>query len=423
MTHFGIICPTASGHINPVLPLGKELQKRGHRVTCFLTLDAEDAVKAAGLDFVAIAPDKYPKGTSKRILGEIGELSGLAAVRRTTRRIAEATETAFEFLPDEMRRLGIDALIVDQVSVGNGTIAEKLDIPFVSFCGALTLNRDPVIPPFVTMWDCNPSFIGVLRNRLGYKLLDSLGRPIMEIIESYRQKWGLTPYTSINQSYSPLAQISQQPARFEFPRSTLPPHFHFAGPFHDPATRKEIPFPYEKLTGQPLIYASMGTVQNRLRSIFETIAAACADLPVQLVLSLGNSESTETNFAGNPLVVPYAPQLELLQRTTLTITHAGLNTTLESLANGVPMVAIPITNDQPGVSARIRWTGTGEAVPLKSLTVPKLKAAIERVLTNELYRENARKLQKAIQNSGGVTLAADIVEKAIATGKPVLRPR
>jgi MGT family glycosyltransferase len=167
----------------------------------------------------------------------------------------------------------------------------------------------------------------------------------------------------------------------------------------------------------------MGTVQNRLRSIFETIAAACADLPVQLVLSLGNSESTETNFAGNPLVVPYAPQLELLQHATLTITHAGLNTTLESLANGVPMVAIPITNDQPGVSARIRWTGTGEAVPLKSLTVPKLKAAIERVLTNELYRENARKLQKAIQNSGGVTLAADIVEKAIATGKPVLRPR
>lgn len=38
MTHFGLLCPTTSGHIYSLLPLGKELQKRGHKVTCFLTL-------------------------------------------------------------------------------------------------------------------------------------------------------------------------------------------------------------------------------------------------------------------------------------------------------------------------------------------------------------------------------------------------
>jgi zeaxanthin glucosyltransferase len=423
MTHFGILCPTASGHINSVLPLGQELQKRGHRVTCFLTLDGEEVIKASGLDFVAIAPDKYPKGTSRQILAEIGQLSGTAAVKRTVRSVVDSTETAFEYLPDQFRRLGIDAVIVDQVSAGGGTIAERLDIPFISFCSALVLNRDPTIPPFMTTWDYNPSFFGVLRNRLGYKLLDSLTRPLNETIDRYRQRWGLTAYTSINQRYSPLAQISQQPAEFEFPRQNLPPHFHFTGPFHFSGSRQEIPFPYEKLTGDPLIYASMGTIQNRQRSIFETIASACADLPVQLVLSLGNSESTVTNFAGNPLIVAYAPQLDLLRRATLTITHAGLNTTLESLANGVPLVAIPITNDQPGVSARIRWSGVGEVVPLKSLTVSRLKEAIQKVLTVENYRENARRLQQAIQNSGGVTLAADIVEKAVTTGQPVLKLR
>ncbi|WLT39734.1 hypothetical protein NON20_10065 [Synechocystis sp. B12] len=66
---------------------------------------------------------------------------------------------------------------------------------------------------------------------------------------------------------------------------------------------------------------------------------------------------------GNPLVVNYAPQLELLQRTALTITHAGLNTTLECLNNAVPMVAIPIANDQPGVAARIAWAGVGNLFP------------------------------------------------------------
>ncbi len=420
MTHFGILCPTASGHINPLLPLGKELQKRGHKVTCFLTLDGEEMVQAAGLDFQAIAPDQYPKGTSAKNLAEIGQLQGTAAVRRTVQSVTNSTAALFETIPQEMRRLGIDALIVDQVSPSGGTIAEKLAIPFVSFAGALVLNRDPLIPPFMTIWDYNPSFIGVIRNKIGYKLLDSLTRPLNELINRQRQEWGLIPYQNINQRYSPIAQISQQPAEFEFPRQNLPAHFHFTGPFHDSSTRKTIPFPYEKLTGQPLIYASLGTIQNRLQSAFNAIAEACADLPVQLVLSLGNTDSNIQITTKNALVVPYAPQLELLTRASLTITHAGLNTTLESLAQAVPMVAIPITNDQPGVSARIKWSGTGEVIPISRLEVPRLRKAIEKVLSFPSYRENALRMQKVLQKTGGVKMAADIVEKAISTGQPVL---
>jgi MGT family glycosyltransferase len=420
MTHFGLLCPTASGHINSLLPLGKELQKRGHKVTCFLTLDGEDAVRAAGLDFCAIAPDQYPKGTSARNLAEIGQLKGTAAVRRTVQSVTNSTATLFQTIPQEMRRLGIDALIVDQVSPSGGTIAEKLEIPFVSFCSALVLNRDPLIPPFMTTWGYNPSFLGIIRNKIGYKLLDSLTRPLNDLINQQRREWGLTPYQNINQRYSPLAQISQQIAEFEFPRQNLPAHFHFTGPFHDSSTRKAIPFPYEKLTGQPIIYASLGTIQNRLQSAFNAIAEACADLPVQLVLSLGNTDSSIQITTKNALVVPYAPQLEILQKSSLTITHAGLNTTLESLAQAVPMVAIPITNDQPGVSARIKWSGTGEVIPISRLDGQSLRKSLEKVLSVPSYRENALRLQKAIQQSGGVKKAADIVEKAVNTGQPVV---
>jgi UDP:flavonoid glycosyltransferase YjiC (YdhE family) len=56
------------------------------------------------------------------------------------------------------------------------------------------------------------------------------------------------------------------------------------------------------------------------------------------------------------IIVDYAPQLQLLKKASLCITHAGINTTLESLSNGVPLVAIPIANDQPGIGARIEWT-------------------------------------------------------------------
>jgi MGT family glycosyltransferase len=145
-------------------------------------------------------------------------------------------------------------------------------------------------------------------------------------------------------------------------------------------------------------------------------------LDAQLVISLGGSASPESlpELPGSPLVVGYAPQLELLKKATLTITHAGMNTTLECLTNGVPMVAIPIANDQPGIAARIAWTGAGEVVPLSRLSVPRLRAAIQRVLTEDSYKNNASRLQDAIRRAGGVGRAADIIEQAISTGKQVL---
>ena len=247
-------------------------------------------------------------------------------------------------------------------------------------------------------------------------------QPIQKIIADYRQDCKLPPHSSYNDSYSQLAQISQQPAELEFPRQNLPEWFHFTGLYHNPSSRESAPFPFEKLTGQPLIYASMGTLQNRLVGVFHTIAESCVGLDAQLVISLGGSAEPDSlpNLPGSPLVVKYAPQLELLQKATLTITHAGLNTTLESLSNGVPMVAIPITNDQPGVAARIAWSGAGEVISLNHLSVPRLKNAIARVLKEESYKQNAMRLQEAIRRAGGVSRAGDIIEQAILTGKPVL---
>jgi zeaxanthin glucosyltransferase len=79
-------------------------------------------------------------------------------------------------------------------------------------------------------------------------------------------------------------------------------------------------------------------------------------------------------------VVSFAPQIELLKRATLTVTHAGLNTALESLSQGVPMVAIPVTNDQPGVASRLEWLGVAEVVAPSRLSAKRLEAAIRRVL-------------------------------------------
>jgi MGT family glycosyltransferase len=166
----------------------------------------------------------------------------------------------------------------------------------------------------------------------------------------------------------------------------------------------------------------LGSILGYKQEIFRYIAQACVGLDAQLVISLGGALDPEAlpKFPGEPLVVKYAPQLELLKKASLTITHAGMNTTLECLSNAVPIVAIPIANDGPGVAARVAWAGAGEVVPLNKLSVPKLREGIQRVLTQESYKQNALRLQEAIRRAGGVSRAADIVEQVVSTGKPVL---
>ena len=422
MTHFGIICPAESGHLNTMLPLGKVLQQRGHRLTLITLADAQQKTLAAGLEFSAIGDDLFPQGRLEDCFAYLGQLKGMAALKYTVELFKRMATVVLRDAPQVLRDIGVEALLVDQSVLEGGTVAEFLGIPFVTICSAVVLHRDPQVPPFNTPWQYSPTKWGRLRNRLGYQILSRVSQPIREVIVDYRQQWNLSPLTHPNEAYSPLAQISHQPAELEFPRQNLPQWFHFTGPYHYSSLREPVAFPWEKLTGQPIIYASMGTLQNRLIEVFEKIASACENLDAQLVMTLGGSVTPESlpQLSGNPLVVGYAPQLELLQKASLTITHAGMNTTLESLTNGVPMIALPVANDQLGIASRIAWSGTGEMIPLKKLRSTKLHNGLRKVLTEEFYRRNAVRLQKAIQQSGGVNRAADIIEQAVSTGKPVI---
>jgi UDP:flavonoid glycosyltransferase YjiC (YdhE family) len=101
------------------------------------------------------------------------------------------------------------------------------------------------------------------------------------------------------------------------------------------------------------------------------------------------------------------------KRASVCITHAGLNTVLESLAQGVPQVAIPVTVDQPGVAARIAQKKTGLFVPLKKLTVSHLSRLLDQVLNEPTYRDNARYFQKVIAETNGLSVAADLVEESL----------
>lgn len=421
--HIGLICPEISGHLNPMTTLGRELKRRGYRVSVIGIPDGRSKAETAGLEFISVGARDNPLGSRAKFIEELGRMHGRAALQFTIEGFRQAGVVQLREVPDAVRSAGIDGLLIDQVSAVAGTVADYLGLPYVTICNALAANYDWDVPPLVVPWKFQPTIVGRCRNRLGYALLDHTLRPIRNLIAGQRAAWGLAPVPGGEPKFSSLAQIAQQPAVFDFPRKDLPPWFHYTGPFHDDRSGDPIVFPYERLTGAPLIYASMGTLQNRKETVFKAIATACQGLPVQLVLSLGNTRRTTLpDLPGSPLVVSYAPQLELVKRSALVITHAGLNTVLETLAQGVPMAAIPVTNDQPGVGARLAWLGAGQVVPLAGLKADRLRIAVQQLLSDPRYRARACDIQHQIRSLDGVSRAADIAEQALNTGRPVLRP-
>ena len=422
MTHFGILSLAATGHLNTMFPLGYELQRRGHSVTFLSNAKAQIPVQRAGFNFCQVY---YPIDENKiiqrqRTLAILEKTDRFKDIRLTLQKFAKIAETRLQKAPKIIKEHGIDALLIDSPIFEGGTIADYLNLPYVTIFCVLPFYQDLTIPPITTTWQYNPALWTKFRNRIAYSLLNYISKPVWQVTSQYRSLWNLPAYSHTNDMFSKLAMITRHIPEFEFPRQ-LPPHFHFTGSFHTSITRPPVAFPWEKLNNKPLIYASMGTLQNRQDYVFQTIAEACANLDTQLVISLGDGLDPESlpNLSGNPLVVKYAPQLELLQKASLNITHAGLNTTLESLSYGVPMVAIPITDDQPGVAARIAWTGVGELVKLSNLSVNNLRESVKRVLKEPSFKQNAVHLQKAIRRTEGVNRAVDIIEQAVSTKKPV----
>ena len=415
MRRIGILSFSSPGHYYPLTALGRRLQLRGYEVVYFNVADLEAPIRAAGLRFRQIGRDDFPPGSLRARDEELGRLKGLAALRCALRGIKLKAEMLFRDAPAAVRDEGVDSLIVDQIEFGGGTVAEHLGLPFVSAAVAVPVNADPSVPAFIFPWPHDSGFRARLRNRMGNAAFEWIFSGVLRTINRQRREWGLPPARNFNALCSRLAQVTQLPAALELPGRRLPTQFHHTGPWTDPAGRAPVDFPWSRLTpGRPLVYASMGTLQNGVLRTFQVIAEACAGLDLQLVISLGGGQDPALlgDLPGDPVVVGYAPQLELIRQAALTISHGGLNTVLESLARGVPMVVLPVAYDQPGVGTRIEWSRVGRSIPIGQLTVDRLRNAVRTVLGDPAYRERAGRFQSSIEAVDGLNQAADLIEEA-----------
>jgi zeaxanthin glucosyltransferase len=414
----GFLSLPLSGHLNPMTALARKLQSRGHEVVYIGVLDMEPTVRAAGLGFVPFCEEEYPIGSIAREWGGVAKLRGMEVIEYSIRKMVPLLEAGLVHLPKKIKDTAVDLLLLDVAYRFLELVPMRMGIPYVQIWNIVPGDRSGTTPYYFFSGPFDPTPEAQARNLEGLKELGIFFAPFMALAKSYAEKNDFqVDWSDPNATASKLAIIAQIPKEFDFPGIPWPPQFHYAGPFHDDRGREPIPFAWEKLTGQPLIYASLGTLVNGLEDIYKTILAAAQKLPeVQVVLSVGKNINPRDlgPIPSNAIVVPSAPQIELLKRAALCITHAGMNTALESLTQGVPMVAIPIAYDQPGVASRIAYHRVGEFIEIDDLSEERLTELILKVMKDPAYRDKALYFRDVIAKTHGLDVAADAIEQAFA---------
>jgi UDP:flavonoid glycosyltransferase YjiC (YdhE family) len=426
MAHYAIVCPDLAGHLVPDGSLGAALAERGHQATLIAGPKAAPLAAEMGLKHYVLDLSGEP-GVGSWLLWKMFcalRLDWIASQRDAFNWFAGAL---LRKLPRILQDLAVDGVVLDHTAVGGGTAAEHVGVPFVTLWAATPFNEDPLVPPGYTSWCYGTSWRPRLRNRLGYAGWRWFMAPTLRTINRYRRSWKLPPLARIDDAYSRLAQLSQWFPGFDFPRSRAPDCFHHVGWLGIDRPIPRCSFPWERLDGRPLIYASMGTIDDpQNRPIYAKIATACVGLNAQLVIERrkapGGAEGAKPpeELPGNPLIVDSVPPLVLLDRAALMITHGGTNTIFECISRCVPMVALPRGADQPGNAARLEYAGAGLVSPFHGGRPEDLRRVIERVLTDQRFRRRTEELNVAMRAAGGATRAAEICEQAFTTRRAVL---
>lgn len=415
----GLHCPEVPGHLNPMTTLGSELQRRGHEVTFLGCQMAESIVQRSGLPFYALGPEDELTERLESAFKALGKTSGIQGMMMTGKIFGIQAKLVSKYIEPAFDHLKFDGLVIDQVSPAASIKAEQFKIPYAVACNALAVYWDPLMPPPPLVWDYRTDFYGRARNEIAKHL----------VLWAYRlfaaeKKVGVDPLKLIRDNDQGLVHLAQQPACFEYPRTKYPERLHYTGPWHR-AERDDtsIEFPWEWLDGRPLIYASMGTLQNAVGHVFRSIIQAVHDLPMQVVLSKGGGQvDVPGPIPENVLVVEKAPQLRLLEIAKLVITHAGMNTALECLSHGVPMLCLPVTNDQPGVAKRAEYLGNGRVIPVRQVTTRRLRKELDRMLNDDSFQRKADEFAEKLARYDGLEMAAKLIEQALESKSPVLNP-
>lgn len=393
MSTTAVLCYPTHGHVAPKLAVVEELVQRGERVVYYSTERARARIEATGAEFRAYA---YPYDAFDPTPPTEGLFSDMERLIKLTR----------QMLPDllaELRDLKPDYLLLDSKSVWGNLAAQILDLPAVTLSVVFALHPDLVTADYLTPRLYGGATDAVLQRALVH--LHSYMEVAQELDQCYQTR--CPNVVEFLGNPQPLNIIFTS-RLFQLAGEHFGEHYKFVGP--SIGTRTEsTDFDMAQLGTAPLVYISMGTVFNDLPDFYRACFAALADLPCQVVMPIGRN--LDRKALGEPpvnfLVCTYAPQLQLLERAALFVTHGGMNSANEGLRADVPLLVVPQRGDQYMVAGRVAELGAGLPLFPHEVTPERLKGMVSHLLTESSFRQQAKQVGQSLRDAGGYQRAAD----------------
>lgn len=380
-----------SGHIYATYPVVKELTRRGHEVVYYLTEAYRKPIEAAGATFKPYAQiqDDY---------FESHDLDGSNPVKSAVVLI----NTCREILPELLaitRAEQPDIILHDSMCPWGWLVAKKLGIPHVSSMSLLALTPALLIKSGV--------FTAMLPKMvMGIPLLLKFQRLAAEI----KREHGVKPpsFADFLNTMGTLT-VNYSSRYFQPDGDSFPETLKFVGPQIDLRSDGGSDFLFDWLDGRPMVYVSLGTVINQNITFFREAVTAFGGSPYQVVMSIGkkNDPALLGEIPDNILVRSFVPQLDVLKKASAFVTHAGMNSVQEGLYFDVPLMLVPQQVEQRLVAGRVKTLGAG--LMSKSPTVPaaELRSAVDRLISEPSFKQNAAKIGLSLREAGGTPRAAD----------------
>ena len=402
--------------MNPSFALARKLRVRGHHVHYLGIPDTADRIRSQGFDFTPVFSRAFPEGTlAKQYESEAqGKLYGVAEFMDRFRGTCEHLREGE--LERATRQLHPDLFLISSGTPWVGIAACRTGIPVICFSSTLISVEDSAVPPFNSDLIPSDTRLSRLRIWLEWKKLFFRRRlysgawNISEDLKALARDCGYPPakidFRVETWPRLLLPELVFFPRELDFPRTRTPEGAVFIEASVD-VERKDGDFPWNRLDeDKPLVYCTLGTVvpfkaPSRCAQFFQMFMDAMAQRPaLQGVVAISNYvEADGFNCPHNVVIASEAPQVEILKRASLMVSHGGVTGLKESAFMGVPMLLVPIHYDEFGNAARVVYHRLGVRLQLEKVSAFELGRLIDRVLEDTSTQRGRHSCQKDSSNS------------------------
>ncbi len=378
-------CVPAYGHTNPTLAVVKELTDAGHRVFYFSFEIFRERIEQAGAVFIGC--DGYDfemedKGNADRV----GKDKVFA-----TELLVSSTLALDEMTSGKINEIKPDLIVSDSIAYWGKLAAMKHNIPYVSSTTTFAFNRYSSKYIKESPWDIAKMIFAMPKINRQIQRLRDKGYPVKSLLDIVQNDNETNTIVYTSKYFQPRAE-------------TFSKKYHFIGPSIRP-----IQEPIEK-TAEKTVYISLGTV-NQNREFCRNCIQALGKTNLQVILSMGTDTEHFDGLPENIRVYESVDQMAALSVSDAFITHCGMNSVSEGLYFNVPLVLFPQTPEQAAVARRAEELGAG--VRLKSITEADILQALESVLRDPTYKENAVRISDSFHACGGAREARTFFEEII----------